>query len=109
RYMGLGGRGHQIWPDRAGMPKDALLVCGMRDACWARAAGVEAHTTTGGVQNWPDIPSWCRKRRFTLCFDAGEEKYAQQLTNRLLDHRALAVAILPMLDGFKDLAELGEA
>jgi len=112
RYQGLGMREHHLWPDRTEMgPRNrsrrVLLVCGMRDACWARAAGAFAFTTTGGVMNWPKVDHWSYGRRFVLCFDQGEQVYAERLAERLLAHSAREATVIE--PPVKDLAELGEA
>jgi hypothetical protein len=82
KYKGLAGCGHHVWPDIGGWRKvrswhpPLLLVCGMRDVCFARAAGLSAYTNTGGVEGWlaSGIESATYRRRFVVCLDRGEER-----------------------------------
>jgi hypothetical protein len=111
RYKGLLGRGHYLWPDRRLLPSEGgrvVLVAGMRDACWARAARIPAWTTTGGVGNWPEVGDWARDREFTLCFDAKEQGAAGRLAGRLVEAGAVRVCLVPPPQGYKDIAELGQ-
>jgi hypothetical protein len=125
RYQGLPGRGIQIWPDVAAMQQydatrgELLLVTGMRDAANCIAAGFPTWTTTGGVGSWikntcPD--NWAPGRRFSLCFDAGEEQWAEHLADYLIDVGAKSVRVLSLTNllgartakGIKDLSDLAE-
>ena len=99
-----------LWPDVADMSDyihPVVLVAGMRDACFALAARLDAYSTTAGAASWP-VDDWAEGRRFTLAFDRGEEQPACQLASRLFAKGADSVSILTMPQGVKDLAELGE-
>jgi hypothetical protein len=111
RYKGLLGRSTRyLWPDRRLLPRkgNVVLVAGMRDACFARAARIPAWTTTGGVGNWPEVGDWAAGREFTLCFDAKEQGAAGRLAARLVESGARRACLIPPPQGYKDIAELGE-
>jgi len=122
RYKGLPGRGVQLWPDVAslnGDDEEKLLVTGMRDASCCIAAGVPTWTTTGGVESWTgaiDIESWGPGRRWSICFDVGEEIWAENLADHLTSIKAKSVRVLSLkrllgeraAQGIKDLADLAE-
>jgi hypothetical protein len=112
RYKVLAGRGHYLWPDISQLLRKrtpGLLVCGMRDCCWARRAGFDAYTTTGGVSNWQfltDAP--LRGRQLTVCFDNGEQEYAEYLARKLRVIDSADVRVIAPPEGIKDIAELGQ-
>lgn len=99
-----------LWPDVMEMPDDKtiVLVAGMRDASFARAARVYAYTTTAGVSSWSRLNEWAPGRDFVLAFDEGESHMATNVRRRLLDNNAKSARILTMPPGIKDLAKLGE-
>lgn len=124
RYQGLSGRGIQIWPDVAYMDyltSEILLVTGMRDASVCIAAGVmPTFTTTGGVNSWTsgqtNIEHWAQGHRFTVCFDIGEERWADHVADRLVEVGARSARVLSLsrvlgrnaARDVKDLADIAE-
>lgn len=121
RYAGLPGRGVQIWPDVKSMnghDEELLLVTGMRDASCCIAAGINTYTATGGVNSWvkaTNCDSWGPGRRFSICFDIGEELWAENLASHLVGVGAKSVRVLTLKKligecepGIKDLADIAE-
>jgi hypothetical protein len=85
KYKGLSGCGHHVGPDIGGWRgarsghSPLLLVCGMRDVCFARAAELNAHTNTGGVEGWLKLDvsrGVAANKSFAICLDRGEEWFA---------------------------------
>jgi hypothetical protein len=105
-WPGYGSPPHLYPANAMPSPGSRLLVCcGEFDVLTARANGVPAVTTTGGVdapwpEEWADIAAhW----RVTVLFDRGEERWADRLAADLGSHAVHMPRKLPPGTDVSDL------